>query len=175
MALLESCLSFKYIAVDTEGYAPNILGISVANPALQSMYFPLGHREDCNIDEEVSAYLRYVLVTVPYRIMHHAGHDIVSIPYIAKLPFFCTMIGGHMVDENVISKGLDWMHKVYCDGDGKERDPLMQSIIDTMGWEYVPYALIYQYASRDAKITMELFLKIKPLFEEQYGPLWSGA
>lgn len=83
------------------------------------------------------------------------------------------MVGGHMVDENVISKGLDWMHKTYVGEPGKERPALMQSIINSMGWDWVPYSLIYPYASLDALSTMRLFLKIKPLFEEQFGPLWS--
>lgn len=173
MAHLENCLAFKYIAVDTEGYAPNPLGISVAHPGLQSMYFPVGHREDVNIDEEEYSFLCHVLKVVDYRIMHNAGHDLVVLPFLFDLPFICTMIMGHMVDENVMSKGLDYMHKFYCGGEGKQMDPLMESIIKTMGWDYVPYALMYGYASTDAGITMELFLKLLPLFEEQFGPIWS--
>jgi len=170
---LASCLSFKYIAIDTEGYAPNLLGFSVAHPALASMYFPLGHKENCNIDTEVQEFAQHVFTTVPYRIFHNAGHDLIALPYLFDLPFICTMIMGHMVDENVPSKGLDYQHKFHCDGDGKQRDPLMQSIIDTMGWEYVPYALIYEYATRDALITVELFLTLKKKYEEQFGPIWS--
>jgi hypothetical protein len=170
---LESCGTFKYISVDTEGYAPNILGLSIANPALHSMYFPLGHREDVNVDEEVRSYINHTLTTVPYRIMHHAGHDIIALPEIAELPFVCTMIMGHMVDENLMSKGLDYMHKFYCGGEGKEMDPLMASIIKTMGWEYVPFELMNMYGEVDARITMELFLELLPRYEEQFGPLWS--
>jgi DNA polymerase I-like protein with 3'-5' exonuclease and polymerase domains len=173
MALLENCLDFKYISVDTEGYAPDLLGISVCNPGLQSMYFPLRHKEDVNIDEEVSAFLIHVLKTVPYRIMHHAGHDIVALPYIFELPFVCTMIMAHMVNENHMSKGLDYLHKQYCGGEGKVMNPIMASIIKTMGWEYVPFELMNEYADNDALITMQLFLKLLPLYEEQFGPLWS--
>jgi DNA polymerase I-like protein with 3'-5' exonuclease and polymerase domains len=175
MAHLENCLTFKYLAVDTEGYAPNILGISIAHPALHSMYFPVGHREDVNVDEETSEFISHVLKTVPYRIFHNAGHDLIALPYLFNLPFICTMIMGHMVNENLMSKGLDFMHKMYCGGEGKEMDPLMASIIKTMGWEYVPYALMYGYATHDAKITMELFLKLLPLYEEQFGSPWSIA
>ena len=176
LAHLENCSTFKYLAVDTEGYAPNILGISIAHPGLQSMYFPLAHREDVNIDDETSLFLRHVLLTVPYRVLHNAGHDLIALPYLFDLPFFDTMIGGHMVDENVISKSLDWMHKTYCPDSkyaGKQMDPLMKSIIESMGWEFVPYALMYIYASVDAYITMELFLELLPLFQEQFGSLWS--
>lgn len=175
MAHLESCLTFKYISVDTEGYAPNILGLSIANPALHSMYFPLGHKENVNVDEEVKKAIQHCLQRVPYRIMHHAGHDIIALPEIADLPFVCTMIMGHMVDENLMSKGLDYMHKFYCGKEGKQMDSLMASIIKTMGWEYVPYALMYWYATNDALITMELFLTLLPLYEAQFGPLWSSS
>lgn len=173
LALLESCLIYKYIAVDTEGYAPDILGISIATPMKQSMYFPVGHREDVNIDEEVYKALFHVLETVPYRIMHNAAHDIYSLPTTRELPFICTMIMAHMVDENVMSKKLDYLHKYYCGGEGKVMHPLMASIIKTMGWYHVPFMLMNEYADNDALITMELFLELLPLYESQFGPLWS--
>lgn len=171
---LDSSLDFKYLAVDTEGYVKQgLLGISVANPALQHMYFPTGHKEDVNIDAEVRELLDHVLKTVPYRIMHNAAHDIIALPELFDLPFVCTMIMGHMVDENVMSKGLDFMHKWHCGGEGKEMHPLMASIIKTMGWYYVPFELMNVYASNDALITMELFLTLLSKYEEQFGPLWS--
>ena len=175
MAHLENCLAFDYISVDTEGYAPNILGISIAHPGLQSMYFPVGHREDVNVDEETNLTIRSVLSKVPYRIFHNAGHDLISLPDLFDFPFLDTMIIGHMVDENMASKSLDYMYKQYYpdDDSGKEMDPLMASIIKTMGWYHVPYSLVYGYATRDALITMKLFLKLMPLYIEQFGPFWS--
>lgn len=170
---MEACSTFKYLAVDTEGFAPNLLGISVANPALRSMYFPTGHKEDVNIDEEVTEKLHQVLKVVPYRIMHNAAHDLMALPELFDLPFVCTMIMGHMVDENLMSKGLDYMHKFHCGGEGKERDPLMESIKKTLGWEFIPFELMNVYAERDALITMELFLTLLPKYEKQFGPLWS--
>lgn len=170
---LENSATFKYLAVDTEGYAPNILGQSVANPALQSMYFPLRHRErDVNIDEETKALLDHVLKSVPYRVFHHAGHDLIALPELFDLPFVCTMIMAHMVNENLMSKGLDYVHKHYCGGEGKQMHPLMESIIKTSGWEGVPIELMNDYADWDAKITMESFQALLPLYEEQFGPLW---
>lgn len=174
MALLESCLDFKYLAVDTEGYVKQgLLGTSICNPAMGSMYFPTGHREDVNIDGETSDFLSYVLRTVQYRIFHHAGHDIVALPELAGLPFVCTMIMGHMVDENLMSKSLDYMHKFYCGGDGKIKPPLMESIIKTMGWYHVPFDLMNTYADWDAVMAMQLFMRILPMYEEQFGPVWS--
>lgn len=171
---LERCSNFKYLAVDTEGYvAQGLLGLSIANPLLESMYFPLGHREDVNVDQEVREAIRGVLTSVPYRVMHNAAHDMVALPYLDKLPFVCTMIMAHMVDENVMSKGLDYLHKHYCKGEGKQMPELMLSIIKTMGWYYVPFELVNSYGDEDARITMELFIALQPLYEEQYGPLWS--
>lgn len=173
LAHLEGCLAFKYIAVDTEGYFPDPLGTSICHPAMSSMYFPTGHRENVNIDEEVTLLLNHVLETVPYRIFHNAGHDLCILPKLFDLPFVCTMIMGHMVDENIMSKGLDYMSKYYG-GTGKLTHPLMESIIKTMGWSYVPFELMNLYAANDAYITMELFLKLLPLYESQFGLLWSG-
>jgi DNA polymerase I-like protein with 3'-5' exonuclease and polymerase domains len=179
---LESCSQFKYLSVDTEGYIEQgILGISIANPLLESMYFPVGHSENVNIDSETLSFLGHVLSTVPYRIFHNAGHDLIALQHVANIPdlfelsFIDTMILGHMVDENVMSKGLDYLHKYYCGGEGKEMHPLMKSIIESMGWYHVPYALIYDYARVDAKITMELFLTLQPLYVEQFGNFWSSS
>jgi hypothetical protein len=173
LKFLDNSAQFKYIAVDTEGYVPNPLGISLANPGLQSMYFPIGHRErGVNIDEETNVHLRHVLRTVPYRIFHHAGHDLTILPDLFDLPFVCTMIMAHMVNENLMSKSLDYVHKHFCGGEGKQMHPLMESIIKTLGWESVPIELMNDYADWDAKITMESFLKLLPLYEEQFGSLW---
>ncbi len=172
---MERCSLFDYLAVDTEGYIEQgLLGISVAHPGLETMYFPIGHKEDVNLDEETHDYLKRVLSSVPYRVFHNAGHDLLALPYLFDLPFADTMIIGHMVDENVISKSLDWMYKTYCNKEGgKQMDPLMRSIIDTMGWYYVPYMLMYEYGAWDARITMELFIELLPRYKEQFGELWS--
>jgi DNA polymerase I-like protein with 3'-5' exonuclease and polymerase domains len=171
---LENCLAFKYIAVDTEGFtAEDILGISIAHPGLQGLYFPYGHRENVNVDEEVREKVSYVLKTVPYRVFHHAGHDLNILPELFDLPFADTMIMAHMVDENIMSKGLDFLHKWYTGKEGKQKPELMQRIIDTMGWTWVPFELMNLYAEIDAVITMELFQVLLALYEEQFGPLWS--
>lgn len=170
---LAACLTFKYIAVDTEGYYPDLLGLSIAHPGLKSMYFPIGHRENVNVDKTIYNAIIDTLIRVPYRIMHNAAHDLTALPFLFDLPFVCTMILGHMVDENVVSKKLDYMHKYYCGGTGKIMHPLMASIIKTMGWYHVPFELVNEYGDNDALITMELFQTLLPLYEEQFGPLWS--
>ncbi len=171
---MERCSTFKYVAVDTEGFSYRPLGISIANPLGECAYFPIGHSEDVNVDSELNDLLMETIRKIPYRIFHNAGHDITIFPEWHDLPFVDTMIMGHMVDENVMSKSLDYLHKTYCGGDGKTGDPVMQGIIDTMGWYAVPYMLMYKYAANDAKITMELFLELLPRYEAEFGKLWTA-
>jgi DNA polymerase I-like protein with 3'-5' exonuclease and polymerase domains len=184
-------LDFDYIAVDSEGWpkgaiyevkekrfvSQGLLGVSIALPTLQTMYFPLGHTfEDVNIEDEVLSLLVDVLKSVKYRIFHNAAHDLYSMLELVdmrELPFLDTMILGHMVDENLYSKALDVMHKHYCKGTGKDRDPMMQALIDVVGWYMVPFELVNRYASVDSEITMELAQTLIPLYTEQFGPLWS--
>ncbi len=188
---LESCLDYDYIAVDSEGWpkgaiyqvqgvkhvSKGLLGVSIALPTLEAMYFPLGHTfEDVNIDSDVLDLMKQVLLSVKYRIFHNAGHDLYSMLEIVDmrdLPFLDTMILGHMVNENLYSKALDVMHKHYCKGAGKDRDPMMQALIDAVGWYLVPFELINRYGSVDAEITMELAQALIPLYTEQFGSLWT--
>jgi DNA polymerase I-like protein with 3'-5' exonuclease and polymerase domains len=188
---LENCLEFDYISVDSEGWprgatyevnkkkliSPGILGVSIALPTLDTMYFPLNHTfEDVNISPIVRSLLIDVLKSVKYRIFHHAAHDLYSMLELVdmrELLFLDTMILAHMVDENFYSKQLDALHKHYCKGSGKDRDPMMQGIIDAVGWYMIPFELVNRYASVDSQITMELAQTLIPLYTEQFGPLWS--
>lgn len=190
---LESCLDYDYIAVDSEGYrkgqfykvrdtkfvSPGILGVSIALPTLEAMYFPIGHTfEDVNIDQEVLALMIDVIKSVKYRIFQNAQHDLYSMLEIVdmrELLFLDTMVMAHMIDENLYSKQLDVLHKHYCKGSGKDRDPMMQSIIDAVGWYMIPFELVNRYASVDAAITMELAQTLIPLYTEQFGPLWTPS
>ncbi len=175
MAHLEHCSGFEYLAVDTEGFnsTDRFFGISIATP-LQSMYFPYNHLDEKPVSDEIKHEIRTVLTSVPYRIMHNAGHDIVMLPYIANLPFVCTMIMAHMVNENWMSKSLEYLHKEVCGGEGKIKDPLMDSIKRTLGWEYIPFPIVNKYAAEDAFITFELFLELRRRYEQEFGPLWSS-
>ncbi len=175
LSLLETCLTFDYLAVDTEGYtAETRLGTSICNPLGQALYFPEGHKEtNVNIDEEVREALHYTIRTVPFRIFHHAGHDINILPYTRDLPFICTMVMGHMVDENLMSKNLDYLHRYYCGTEGKQMPEEMKGIIKDFGWEWVPVQMMIAYGTVDAYSAMNLFSVLKPLFEEKYGPIWS--
>lgn len=166
-------------AVDSESDPESgmILGISVSF-AHQAMYFPINHLEaEANINDTTLTRLLEVMSTRDLLIMHNKAHDIEV--FINELgfnlwnrPVADTMIMGHMIDENVPNKGLDYLHKFYTGKEGKNRSELMQSFIDSMGWKYVPVVLMAEYAANDALITEELFDILLPLFETQYGPLY---
>lgn len=156
------------------------LGVSVGFAAT-GMYFPINHlEEDANIDDDIYELLFETIRNCPLRIFHNAAFDLTQFVKhfnldLWSLPFADTMIMAHMVDENVMSKKLDYLCKYYLGNEGKNRSPLMQSMIDSMGWRYVPTIMLADYGANDAKITWELYHCLKPMFEEQYGPLYDPA
>jgi DNA polymerase-1 len=83
------------------------------------------------------------------------------------------MLMAHMVDENILSKDLNFLSKLYG-GDPKRNEDLQQRIIKTFGWEYIPIPIIRPYGANDAFITAQLFVALYPDFREQGfdGPLW---
>jgi DNA polymerase I-like protein with 3'-5' exonuclease and polymerase domains len=136
------------------------LGISVGF-GVTGMYFPFNHmEEDVNIDDETHDLLWQVLASTPLRVIHNAAYDLNEFAKLGydfwHLPFACTMIMAHMVDENVPNKGLDYLSKLYCGNSGKQRPELMQSFIDSFGWRYVPVQLMDEYASEDAVLHWQL-------------------
>lgn len=180
---LDSLAVAPHIAIDTEAdykVDPLLhLGFSMAYSSI-GMYFPVGHLEqDANIDEEVFKIAMEVMATARLRVFQHAGHDLDVLEegynnYLWDKPFVCTMIMAHMIDENIISKSLDHLHKTFVSGGvGKIRHPLMQQIIDTMGWRFVPVYLMNEYGTQDAVATSQLFLELEPLYKIQFGRLYN--
>lgn len=168
----------RFAAVDTEKDPETLqfLGMSVAFPGM-GMYFPVGHMEkDANIEIPTLELLMKTIRDIPLRVFQHAGHDLMEFQELdfplQDLPFACTMIMAHMIDENVISKSLDHLHKTYTGGVGKIKHPVMEHITSKVGWRFVPVALMNQYGKQDAVATCELFCAVEPLWEKQYGPLY---
>lgn len=179
---LEIVPAFPHIAIDTEGDfdhdPPIFLGFSAAY--LQTAYyFPVAHMEkEANIDRDLLEYAMKQFMLNPLRVFHNAAHDLTELEKLEfsmwQLPYVCTMIAAHMVNENLPSKSLDSLHKIYTGGEGKKRPPLMQDIIDTMGWRYVPVSLMNVYAPQDAIATSELFKVIEPLYVAEFGPFYES-
>lgn len=173
----------SHLVIDTEGdfaYDPPLfLGMSLSLPLGQQVYLPFGHPyEDVNLPKETLEKAFDVIRNAPLRVFHNASHDLVVLRDIGcdviDLPFADTMLMAHMLDENLKSKQLDFLVKHYLRIEGKKRNPLMQGIIDTMGWSHVPSMLMTEYAEQDARITNLLFLYLRPLFEKEFGPLFEG-
>lgn len=168
-----------HIGVDTESDftldPPLFLGFSLAFGS-QGMYFPVAHMEDGNVDSDIIELGMKIISENPLRVFQNAGHDLqvlddLGCPMWDK-PFACTMIMAHMIDENIISKDLDTLHKMFTGGKGKLRDPVMQQIIDTMGWRYVPIQLMAEYGAQDAIAASELFIELEPIYKNQFGDLY---
>lgn len=177
---LEIARCTRHIAVDTEkDYKvdpPLFLGFSIAFPGAGT-YFPVGHLEQgVNIDEDLFHLAMKTIQNNKIRVFQHAGHDLIELEELGypmwHIPYACTMVMAHMIDENLLSKSLDSLHKHFTGGVGKIRDPLMQDTIDTMGWRYVPTMLMMEYGTQDAVATSELFEILEPLYIEQFGPLY---
>jgi DNA polymerase I-like protein with 3'-5' exonuclease and polymerase domains len=168
----------SHCVVDVEGDPDTnlFLGLGLGFPPSQGMYFPIGHLEDVNISGHTLKLLTHCIEETSVLVMHNAMHDLIELEKIGivrKKRFACTMTMAHMVDENVPNKGLDYLHKAYTGGTGKNRHELAQQFIDTMGWRYVPVMLMNEYCVQDCVATSELFLQLEPLYKFQFGELFS--
>lgn len=166
-------------AVDTEGTLNHpfsmTMGVSTST-ALYAEYFPVGHRIGQNIPLQEVEQLNKRLQSAPVLVFHNAKHDLRALRNIGcdfTGKFYDTMLMGHMINENMPSKGLDYMSKAYG-GQPKNRSQEMTDIIKCLGWEFIPVDTMYPYAANDAFITEELFYKLLPEFKRQQfdGELW---
>lgn len=168
-----------YLIIDTEGTLNHPFsetwGISISAFNITE-YFAFNHIIGNNLPSEWLYKLKEVIENHPCLVFHHAKHDLralqaIGINYTGK--FYCTMLMAHMINENLLSKELDFLSKLHG-GEPKNKSETMQSIIKAFGWEYVPVDMMREYALNDAFITAELFYKLLPQFQEQEldGELW---
>jgi len=173
------------LAIDTEGYfefdnklldVSQCVGVSFAGPGFET-YLPFNHLEGWNLPGEWQARAIKTLSATELAIFHNAKHDLNALSKLGiKIDkFFCTLLGTHMVDENIPNKGLDYV-SVMSGGEPKRRPELMQKIINVLGWAYVPSWLMYEYGSWDARITYDYFEWLYPQFRAQgfTGELWDN-
>lgn len=91
---------------------------------------------------------------------------------INKVNFFDTLVAFHFLHENHYSKNLT-ATSTYYGGKPKNRSKALQSIIDVMGWEYVPTELTAEYCINDAEITAEAYYQIILEFGSEFNEaLW---
>lgn len=108
---------------------------------------------------------------------HNAKHDLVSLTTLgvdtSRARFFCTMLMAHLVNENLISKSLDYCAKYFLKNDGKHLSPYVKAVTDNLGWDMVPPIDFAEYASVDAALHLELFEHLLPkIKKENLGQMW---
>jgi DNA polymerase-1 len=79
------------------------------------------------------------------------------------------MIMAHLIDENLFDYSLQTVARTYL-GDSKEKE-LSRVMSKSMKWEETPAFAMARYAEQDTKLTRDLYLTLKPLFE-MYEPVW---
>lgn len=171
--------SSPYLIVDTEGTLTHphseTWGLSYSANGV-SEYFAFNHMLGVNLPQIWVAKLKYVLENHPCLVFHNAKHDLralrnLGIYFTGK--FYDSMLMAHWVDENIMSKELDYLSP-YFGGSPKMMPQMAKDIIDSFGWDYIPVDLMRSYADNDAVITEELFYKLLPKFQAQGfdGELW---
>lgn len=180
--------SVSHIVVDTEGWQYNQtppkwrpMGFAIAfrfEPfGVVSRYFSWDHPllPQFNIPDDQKAALKDLIENQTV-VMHNAKHDWKDLASwgIRINKYRDTMLMVHMVDENLISKSLDYCTRHYG-VTNKERPAHMQGIIDTLGWQYVPLEILGEYCKTDAIGTYELDEVVYPTWEaEGYVDLWEN-
>lgn len=184
---LDCLAAAPYVAVDTEANGGDIrdergfaMGVSVAcrmgtGGPIISAYFPFRHETD-NLPSHYVSELGEVLANHNCLVFHNAKFDIVSLGTLGidiTGKFYDTMLMAHMVDENLTSKGLDFLAKTLLKEAGKNNDHV-KGWAKAWGWHTIPAQMMAPYAKNDAEMTLRLFEHLFPNFEEQgfNGELW---
>src|SRR5436190_9102021 len=168
-----------YLPVDTEGSINHPFsqtwGLSTSANSVPE-YFAFNHAVGSNLPSSWLPRLRDIILNHPCLIFHNAKHDLralqnLGIDYQGK--FYDTMLMAHMNDENIFSKELDYLSKLFG-GDPKRKSEEMNLLIKAYGWHIVPVDYIRPYGANDAYITGELFYNLFDNFRAQGfdGDLW---
>jgi len=168
------------ISIDTETNITDrfhdryCMGISVCADG-ETFYLPVGHASwmekgnpnvlpPSDLLTDLGAPVAFHNAKFDLHVLKKAG---ISIP--DDLNFYDTMLMSHLINEEEFDFSLESMAKKYL-GAGKEKD-LARVMIKGMKWEETPSFAMAKYAERDAKVTYDLFLTLKPMFE-MYEDYW---
>lgn len=183
---LDRASNARILAVDTEANGQDIrdgrgfgIGISVAfrdADGLHSAYFPFRHRHGGNIDKSYIVKLKLLFNSVDLIIFHNAKFDLVSLLTLGitiSVEFIDTMLMAHMINENWVSKALDWLGMALLKKGKSEQDLVKEFAKTENGWDGVPAHIMARYASIDAERTYELYEYLRPEFDKQgLDSLW---
>jgi DNA polymerase-1 len=180
---INAMMDAEIIGVDTESTGLKVkdgrdygTGISVAyrlGPlGIISAYFPFRH-SDGNLDRTWLDKLATVFDNKPI-VFHNLKHDLHTLATWGihpKSKTYCTMNIEHMLNEELLSKKLDYLSKKYFN-EGKDRDEVA-AWTKAFGWGSVPASLMEQYACKDAELALRHFERQWPkMVEEELHTLW---
>ncbi len=183
---LAGAFEANILAVDTEANGQDIrdgrgyaIGISISYRKAgvqRSRYLPFRHYHEPNLPRDYLDTLQK-LFSEKMLIFHNAKFDLVSLKTLGlNVPgeFWDTMLMAHMINENWLSKGLDWLGWNLLK-EGKKDQDIIRNLAKAMGgWDRVRPEVMDSYAAQDATITLRLFEYLRPMFAKQeLDPLWS--
>ncbi len=177
-------LNADYVAVDTEASGQDIrdgrgycIGVSLSYRFAgkqEGIYLPFRHRRG-NLSKDYANRLEEIFAH-KCLIFHNAKFDLVSLGTLGlKVPgeFYDTMLMAHMINENWLNKGLDWLGKTLLQEGKSGADPVRAIAKAMGGWDGVDPEIMAPYARQDAELTLRLFEYLRPQFIKQgLEPLW---
>lgn len=178
--VLANAMFAEVLAVDTETNGQDIrdgrgfcIGISIAyryNDKVEAAYYPVAHEVN-NIPSEMFEQLKHIILSRRVRVFHNAKFDIASLATagidVSKLLYYCTMLMTHMMNENLMSKGLDFLSKTLLKKPGKLKGPDWEWAFKLFGWSpKFPSEIMDRYATGDAVDCLEIFEGGYPAFKK---------
>lgn len=175
---LSTAMLCEIMAVDTEtngkdirdgrGYAIGISASVFYGNIFYKTYFPVAHSTG-NVTDEIKELLFNIIRTRKAIIFHNAKFDLVSLETAGYrggyIKWYCTMLMAHMCNENLPSKGLDWLARNELKEGGKEKPQEWLAWFAIYGWSPdFPAEVMAIYAGQDAVLTLMLFFRIYPAF-----------
>jgi len=158
-----------------------IAGISLYIPNEKALYVPINHVNYIN-EEKVKENIPFKIVADKLKrmdeagvkfIFHNAKYDIkvfrwcfkplYPYKYININPYWDTMLGGYLLNENEPHNLKDLWGK-YCNNGIKSEH--FNTLFDKIKFKYVPLDLAFIYAAKDALMTWELYAFQKVNFEK---------
>ncbi len=178
--------SSRYLVLDTEGYQykPHhwkpmgfALGFRWIN-GFVTKYFSWEHPFlGTDLTDEQKTTLKDLIESHPCIVMHNAKHDIKDMMHFGvfiKFNYRDTMLMVHDINENLLSKTLDFCCTTYG-VQGKQKPQVMKDVTEKLGWEFVPLDMLATYCMADVYATGCLFEAVEPQWEkENYPALWTG-
>lgn len=171
-------LQAEIVGVDTEttgiegikSGADYLVGIGIAYDVPDfgtfDTYFPFRHSVGENLPLSYLQPVEEILKTKTL-VFHNRPFDLHSLHTIGINIDRCTNIQydtqvmAHMADENLPSKELDWLSKVFLN-DSKDKSEL-DKWTKSMGWKDVPSHVMFDYGRHDPNLTLRLL----PIFMDK--------